>query len=171
MQSNLIAFCGYGRAGKDEAAKTLIAHGYDRVAFGDIIKGVFDDQVKKYLGFSAFTEVTEEKQKIRPLLEQGGEVFYDYVYDTFFSQLPARAVNTRLCRIREAEEWIRRGGVIVEINRPGLKPDTEWSEQIVQGLWDHGLVSDVISNDGTLDDLDAKVSDLFELNLTAPIRS
>lgn len=164
MRADLIAFCGYGRAGKDEAAKTLINAGYARVAFGDIIKGLFDEVVKKFLGFSAFTEVSEEKQKIRPLLEQGGEVFYEHVYNTFFSSLPGRAVNTRLCRVREAKEWIQRGGVIVEVRRPGLEPDTQWSKDIVDGLYREGLVAGMIMNDGTLADLDAKVRNLFELN-------
>jgi len=163
MKANLIAFCGYGRAGKDEAAKTLIKAGYTRVAFGDIIKGVFDEQVKRFLGFSAFTELTEEKQKIRPLLEQGGEVFYDYVYNTFFSQLPSRAVNTRLCRVKEAKEWTHRGGVIFEIVRPGLAPDTQWSKDVVDGLHNAGLVAGRIVNDGTLEDLEVKVRTMFEV--------
>jgi hypothetical protein len=163
MRANLIAFCGYGRAGKDEAAKTLIKAGYARVAFGDIIKGVFDELVKNFLGFSAFTEDSAQKQQIRPLLEQGGEVFYDYVYNTFFSQLPSRAVNTRLCRVREAKEWIKRGGIIVEVVRPGLKPDTQWSKDIVDGLKMEGLVTYQIHNDGTLEDLAVKVRTLFEI--------
>lgn len=163
MQSKLIAFTGFGRAGKDEAAKTLIKAGYSRVAFGDIIKGVFDELVKKFLGFSAFTENSEEKQQIRPLLEQGGEVFYEYVYHTFFEALPDRAVNTRLCRIREAQEWLRRGGIIVEVVRPGNQPATQWEKDIVDGLKNAGLVAFQINNDGTLDDLEVKVRTMFEI--------
>ena len=161
MTAKLIAFCGYGGAGKDEAAKTLIEAGFQRVAFGDIIKGIFDPLVRKYLGFSAFTEDRSLKPKIRPLLEQGGEVFYDYVFQEFFSDLPDRAVNTRLCRPREAKEWVRRGGVIVEVIRPGLGPDTEWSHKVIESLRAEGLITCQLQNDGTLEDLDKKVRQLF----------
>lgn len=39
----LVAFTGYGNVGKDEAAKVLIELGYQRCAFGDIIKRMSQD--------------------------------------------------------------------------------------------------------------------------------
>ena len=115
--SNLIAFAGYAREGKDAAAHKLISLGWKRIAFGDIIKRQLDPLVKQHLKFSAFTESDELKQLIRPILEQWGEVNYDGVMREFFDSLPTHAVNTRLVRLREAKEWISRGGIILRIRR------------------------------------------------------
>jgi hypothetical protein len=104
--ANLIAFAGYAREGKDAAAQRLIADGWKRCAFGDIIKRQMDPLINHHLGFSAFTEDDTQKKKIRPILEQWGEVNYDGVMREFFDTLPARAVNTRLVRLREAKEWM-----------------------------------------------------------------
>lgn len=150
----LIAFCGYARSGKDEAAKTLITEAaYNRVCFGDIIKKQLDAVVQKHLGFSAFTEVDEEKAQIRPILEQWGEVNYDNIFKYFFEHLPTPAVNTRLCRIREAREWIARGGILVEVQRPGVGPETQWSFDRVLELHVAGLISHTIINGDSLEAL------------------
>ena len=55
---------------------------------------------------ACFTEDDTQKKKIRPILEQWGEVNYDGVMKEFFHTLPSRAVNTRLVRLREAKEWV-----------------------------------------------------------------
>jgi len=74
-----IAFTGLSGCGKDSAAQPLLARGYQRACFGDVIKGIFDAQCRELLGFSAFTEHRPDKEKIRPLLVHGGDVFYDEV--------------------------------------------------------------------------------------------
>ena len=114
---DLIALTGYARAGKDEAAKPLIDAGWARRCFGDVIKRQIDPIVREYLNFSAFTENDGQKQQIRPILEQWGEVNYDGIMLEFFESLPPRCVNTRLCRVREAREWRKRGGIVVEVRR------------------------------------------------------
>jgi len=155
--ANLIAFAGYAREGKDAAASKLISLGWNRVAFGDIIKRQIDSLVQQHLGFSAFTENNVEKQQIRPILEQWGEVNYDGVMREFFDSLPTLAVNTRLVRLREAKEWIRRGGIILRIRRPGVDPATEWERTRLQELYDGGVIHDTVLNDGTIEQLHNRV--------------
>jgi hypothetical protein len=151
--ADLIAFAGYAREGKDAAAQRLIADGWKRCAFGDIIKRQLDPLIKHHLGFSAFTEDDTQKKQIRPILEQWGEVNYDGVMREFFDTLPARAVNTRLVRLREAKEWMRRGGIILRIRRPGVEPATDWERDRLQELYDGGAIHDTILNEGMVEQL------------------
>jgi hypothetical protein len=151
--ANLIAFAGYAREGKDAAAQRLITSGWKRTAFGDIIKHQLDPLINFHLGFSAFTETDAQKKQIRPILEQWGEVNYDGVMREFFATLPPRAVNTRLVRLREAKEWMRRGGIILRIRRPGIEPATDWERDRLQELYDGGVIHDTLLNEGTVEQL------------------
>lgn len=137
---NRIALAGYARVGKDTAADALKGIGYQQVSFGNLIKRRLDPVILKYCGFSAFTEVDEEKKKIRGFLEQGGEAMYDSLMEEFFRSLPDRAVNSRIVRTREAEKWIATGGVIVEICRPGKGPATDWERDRLEELRETGLI-------------------------------
>lgn len=161
MQANRIAFTGYSRSGKDTAAEPLIAGGYVRKCFGDIIKQQLDGLIRLHFGFSAFTEKDEEKKKIRPLLELWGETNYENIFNQFFASLPWKCVNTRLCRVPEGERWIKEGGVIIEIVRPGLAPATRWELREMNKL--RPLVWARVLNDGTPEDLHREISNLFEL--------
>lgn len=154
---SLIAFVGYARAGKDEAAKPLIAAGFRRICFGDIIKSQVDFLIKQHLGFSAFTEVTEQKAKIRRTLENWGEDNYENIFNEFFDTLSIPSVNTRLCRVREAREWRARGGAIVQVVRPGVGPETDWSRDRLAELHGERLIDHTLHNDGTLEELFQKV--------------
>ena len=160
--ADLIAFAGYAREGKDAAAQRLIASGWKRCAFGDIIKRQLDPLINHHLGFSAFTEDDTQKKQIRPILEQWGEVNYDGVMREFFETLPARAVNTRLVRLREAKEWMWRGGIILRIRRPGIEPATDWERDRLQELYDGGVIHDTLLNEGTVEQLWNRVQNYAE---------
>ena len=160
--ADLIAFAGYAREGKDAAAQRLIASGWKRCAFGDIIKRQMDPLINHHLGFSAFTEDDTQKKQIRPILEQWGEVNYDGVMREFFETLPARAVNTRLVRLREAKEWMWRGGIILRIRRPGIEPATDWERDRLQELYDGGVIHDTLLNEGTVEQLWNRVQNYAE---------
>ncbi len=144
MAYNLIAFAGYARAGKSTAADALVDMGYKRVAFGDIIKRQIDSAVREKLGFSAFTENDDEKRKIRPLMEQWGSAFYESILTEFLENLPEKAVNMRLVRLEEATAWTKRGGIIVEIRRPGYGPATDWEHTRLQELRSAGMIHSII---------------------------
>ena len=157
----LIGFTGYGGAGKDEAAGPLIAHGYTRRCFGDLIKVQCNDLIKKHLGFSAFTEDRKQKHVIRPILETWGETNYDNISEEFYRDLPEYCVNTRISRVPEIVKWRERGGIIVAVDRPGLVPQTTWEEQIVSMQLAHEVVSLIIVNDSTVEKLHELILGLF----------
>lgn len=157
----LIAFTGYARSGKDEAARPLIAAGYKRVAFGDIIKRQLDDIIKQHLGFSAFTEVDAEKKRIRRTLESWGEDNYERIFFEFFDTLPTPSVNTRLCRATEAREWRSRGGIVVEVRRPGVFAETDRAAAWVEELRNERLIDLTLNNAGNVAELHANVSKAF----------
>lgn len=144
---DLIAFAGYARTGKDTAAEFLQKFGYARVAFGDIIKRQVDHLCVKHLGFSAFTQNDNEKSQIRGLLEQWGESNYEGIMNEFFSNLPSKAVNSRIVRLKEAERWVRSGGAIVEIKRPGFGPATTWESERLSELRNSGLIDYTIEEE------------------------
>lgn len=156
-----IALTGYARAGKDEVGKILQDFGYERRTPGDIIKRQVCDLVEEELGFSAFTEIPEQKEKIRPLLEHWGEVNYDNIQNEFFASLPARCVNTRLVRWPEAKRWQDEGGKLYVVLRTGKAPATAWENAQYEELLRHVQINGVIRNDGTIADLRETVITTF----------
>lgn len=104
---------------------------------------------------SAFSEDNVDKEIIRPILEHGGEVIYDWVSSTYFRSLDEyvaqgrSVVNTRLCRLPEAEEWKRRGGIIVYIDRLNHPPATDWDKKMVDDLLSNSHVALSVINDST----------------------
>lgn len=76
----IIGISGVGRAGKDSfyrfASEFLEAQGvsYCRWAFADELKRDLDQFIFEKFGFSAFTEITEQKNKIRPLFVEYGKI-------------------------------------------------------------------------------------------------
>lgn len=155
--SGMVAFTGVARAGKDEAGQALIDEGYVRRCFGDIIKRQVDPLVRQYLGFSAFTQNDAEKNQIRAVLEHWGDSNYDGIMAEYFDDLPKRCVNTRLVRVREAQEWRKRGGIVVEIKRIGYGPASNWERDCLNELRQAGMIDHTILNDGSIEDLQAKV--------------
>ncbi len=80
MPFKIIGISGVGRAGKDSfyrfASEYLNSQGVTtgRWAFADELKRDMDDFIQAKFGFSAFTEKTDEKNKIRPLLVEYGKI-------------------------------------------------------------------------------------------------
>jgi hypothetical protein len=166
--NKLIALTGYAGSGKDEAAKALIEIGYERRCFGDTIKGQVDSLVLRHFGFSAFTEDRTQKPLIRRTLESWGEDNYDSIFRQFFASLPEKAVNTRLCRAREAREWLRRGGVVVHVQRRACEAETPWSAAQVDELEREGLITHVIHNNSTVKFLRAAILDIANSTKNTP---
>lgn len=153
MKPRLIAFAGYARSGKDEAAKALVEMGYTRYNFGDIIKSQIDHLVLTHLGFSSFTEDDVQKKQIRGLLEQWGEANYDNILTKYMDHVDkykdVRFVNTRIVRVREAKEWKSRGGVILCIERTNVDAATEWERDRLLELIDSRMIDLTIKNCGS----------------------
>ncbi len=76
----IIGVSGVGRAGKDSfyrfASEFLGENGvtFGRWAFADELKKDLDSFIQEKFGFSAFTEITEEKNKVRPLMVEYGRI-------------------------------------------------------------------------------------------------
>ena len=184
----LIALTGYSRSGKDTAADHLVSLGYERRAFGDIIKGLVRDagpttfrffrdwlldtgrpqpriseiaygwSLVKFCGIDPFTQDDSVKPNLRALLEDYGIYRYDEVTRLFFSTLPSKCVNSRLCRAQEALEWRRRGGVLVEVVRPGGKPHTDQERRWVEELHEEGMIDTILKNDDSIDKLNKAIA-------------
>ncbi len=163
-EPKLIAFTGYGHAGKDAAAKPLIDHGYTRRCFGDVIKKQCKELIQNEMGLDSFTEDPVEKHTLRPILETWGEVNYDNISNEFYENLPEYCVNTRISRTPEVIRWIERGGIIVAIDRPGVVAQTQWEERIINDQLAHESVPLIIVNDSSVQKLHEVMMGLFLLN-------
>lgn len=162
-----IALHGYARVGKDEVGKRLVEYlGLKRVALGDVIKKELDPLCRQYLGFSAFTEIDREKNRIRDLLISWTNANFDRLIKEFTENLPIRCVNTRIFRLEEALEWHRCGGIIIHVDRPGYGPVEPREFEELKRCYGAGLISYHINNKGDLTDLDSRVKKaIIDLNL------
>jgi dephospho-CoA kinase len=156
-----IGLTGYSRTGKDEVGRILVSCGFKRVALGDEGKRELDVAIRQHFGFSAFTEVDEEKQQIRRILEEWITARFEPLMTELIRLLPHNAVNTKILRPEEAERWRAAGGVIWHVTRPGEGPKTP-NELVELGrMWKADLVDRVIENNGTLQELEDKVIELL----------
>jgi|GEM_PF-3092550 len=99
-----------------------------------------------------FTEDRDVKALLRPILERGGELIYDYVFKAYFYRLHTlisegkRVVNTRLCKVPEAQAWRELGGKLWVVKRENHPPATPWDAQVLEALHDGGWVDMVLHN-------------------------
>lgn len=161
-----IALHGLARTGKDSVGRVLISlvPGLTRVAFGDLIKQDLDPVIREHFGFSAFTEINEEKELIRPVLVAWGYANHASIERRFFATLPALAVNTRIFRARECELWGAAGGVVWEVVRPGAIAAEPQELKELEECRSRGLITRVVRNHGTLEDLRAEVARVLALD-------
>jgi dephospho-CoA kinase len=174
----LIGFAGAAGAGKDSAAKALVKAGAERRAFADPIRSLLyalnpyvDDcacRLADLVHDEGWETAKRNTPEVRRLLQQlGSEVRKtaepSYWIDLTLANLPAFAVVTDVRYPNEAQAIRERGGMIVQINRPGFEPLLEHeSETPLQP----DLVDVVIANDGNVEQLHDRV--LAALNELAP---
>ncbi len=157
-----IGLIGFARTGKDEIGKILIRRfGLVRVALGDIIKRQLDELIIKHLGYSAFTQDDVQKKKIRETLVHWGYANYDAILAEFMHDLPGRCVATRIFRLEEAEAWHSKGGLTIEVRRPGVGPAEPMEAHELNRCRSADLITAVIDNDGTIADLEQKTAELM----------
>lgn len=143
-----IGLIGIAAAGKDTLADALIdEHGFVKHSQGNIIKQLFDEQCRRILGYSAFTENRVQKEHIRPLFIYGGAVFVDWVEEELYRTMPSMAVNNRVYRPDQAQRWTDEGGVIWEVWRPGQKSTDSQEQRYIEEIRQLGLVRRVFLND------------------------
>lgn len=144
MNTNfIIGICGNARSGKDtfcKYAKTFLSKkkvAAARAAFADEIKKDLDQLCKHKIGINAFTEKTEEKEIIRPLLvAYGTDVIRKMDEDWWVNKLDKSLETHRNMQILpiitdvrypNELEWIKKqhNGVVIHVTRKGIKPANE----------------------------------------------
>jgi hypothetical protein len=186
--SRIIAFCGVARSGKDTAAQALTADGWHRVAFADGVREALlalnplvvwragDKEVMAERGYKHHTDVAQISEwgsdweyakrilDIRALLQRmGTEAGRDIHGDDCWIRLAERKVaaapgNVVItdCRFANEADAIRSwGGLVVRIERDGVTACNEHASERLDFEPDA-----VLRNDGTIDELHAKVREL-----------
>lgn len=128
----LVGLCGYAGSGKDTAAEGLTGTGWRRVAFADPLK-----ELARMLGWNGAKD-TYGRRFLQVLGEQVrliiGEDSWVRAAEKFVDAKPDDVVITDVRYPNEAE-WIRRrGGFLVEIQRPGVGPANDHPSERVDLL-------------------------------------
>lgn len=160
-----IALHGYARTGKTSVAQILyeLEPRFQRVALGDLIKERCDGVLQQYLGISAWTEDPVKKEIIRPFLVHHGYHAYDELFTEFKHRCAQHPflVNHRIFRLEECLWWVRKGGVIWEVQRPRRLAAEPAEHQELQRVRAAGLITRVIPNTGDLNDLRREVTHAY----------
>ncbi len=160
-----IGLTGYAGSGKDLVASLLweLEPRLKLVSMGNLIKRSADPHFRESLGISAFTTDRSEKERIRPLLVSYGYKHYDKFLEAFKALCEPEPflVNTRVFDLREAEWWVKSGGVIVEVFRPGLEAAEPHEAENLMRLKERGLVHATLVNDGDMEALRSRVRALW----------
>lgn len=173
--NNLIGLAGKKRAGKDSAASVLTKElGYTRVAFADSIKKILEDlnpiidadysyRLMDVLEWYEYDwELLKARPEVRGLMQRLGVAVRQF--DEGFwveaalhnAEKYSRIVVTDVRFPNEVDAVLEKGGVVYRVVRPGLE-STDW--HISETALDH-LDLPVILNDGSVEDLYAKVREL-----------
>lgn len=135
----LIGICGYARSGKDtffnRASLALSKDGKKarRIAFADALKKELDPLLLKTMNISAFTEDSEEKELIRPLLVTYGTDLRRKVNPNCWIEAVQNQVIHHLeqneyvfitdVRYENEAEWVKmNNGILVHVQRDGVGP-------------------------------------------------
>lgn len=178
----IIGFGHRAQSGKDSSGEYLVKEfGFRRVAFADPLKRaameIFGFTNAQCYGTKADKETIDPRcgftpryalqtlgEKMRVIF--GDEVWVKAAEAQIISTVPTkthdtvdRVVITDVRYENEAAMIRRNGGVVVRIDRPSLGPltDTHPSETSMEGF----EYDEVIVNDGTIQDLYAKVQKIF----------
>jgi len=130
MNDRIIGICGPARSGKDTLADSFIEIFKEykvktqKLSFAKELKYECKSFVKKTLGIDIFTEVTEEKDIIRPLLVTWGTHVRRKLNDNVWIEaLEKRMHSNKIVIISDVRfenefNWIKQqGGKIVFVNR------------------------------------------------------
>lgn len=183
----IIGLSGYARSGKDTAAAALVAIGFTRVAFADvlrqflyklnpIVEGYYSaelhrpprvaDVIDKY-GWDSYKQTSHGKE-IRELLQRlGTECGRELIGDSVWidaalgdSHLGYNVVVTDVRFENEAEAIRDRDGIVVRIERPGVGPANAHPSETALDDWPFDYI---VGNTSTVDVLHQKMRRLAEM--------
>lgn len=178
----LIGLTGYSRTGKDTLANAFVGVGYHKLSLADRIRAFYQPyctgkasleevtEALRRLGVSSgevigkvftklprgvvdvYTEVDAEKQKLRPLLEFGGEAIYPLILQAHLAEIDERlargerVICSRVARPEEAKALKERGGVLFLVKKRDTLPATEWERLQVRTLIKEGYIERTLFN-------------------------
>lgn len=161
----IIGLCGYSKVGKDTVAAVL--ENYTRLAFADALKC----EVSIMLASQGFDVNLwgEDKEQWRDLLVLWGRKRRALDADYWIKQMFMRHVNqlrygrSVITDVRYANEakWITdRGGLVIRLQRPGIKPANEEEYMSFKALDE--IPMPVVNNDGTPEQAAALIRTLIK---------
>lgn len=167
-RESVIGICGYARAGKDTLARIIADLGYEHRSFAGPMKPMLyalDPTVRLETGFGTVSqlvdafgwEAAKTHDEVRRLLQRlGTEAGRAHLgQDVWVNALFAASSSGRLvisdCRFPNEADAIRaKGGVVVRVERPGVRPVNRHTSETALDDYEPDLV---VANDETIDDL------------------
>lgn len=175
VTTRIIGLNGYARSGKDAAASALVADGWERIAFADVLRDIayaIDPFVQiggfppgdyarlstvvDRLGWDAAKGSHKDVRRLLQRLgtEGGRDILGKNIWiDTAFKRARMDGAGLVITDVRfqnEAEAIRERGGKVVRLNRPGVGPVNEHSSDNAM----EGFIFDAyIYNGGPLTEL------------------
>lgn len=164
-QEKIIGLTGYAQSGKDTIAQQFVQKGgYERIGFADSLKKILYSLNPKvelfnndYIGHWHVKNLVDDwgwdeakkEPEIRQLLQrlgvEGGRVALGediWVKTLFNSPHGARIVIPDVRFQNEADEVRRRGGIVIQIIRPGVGPVNDHDSDKIDFEADYVLVND-----------------------------
>jgi len=143
---SFIGISGSARSGKDTLCRALIRKfkkmnkKVERLSIaGDLIKKDLNSLIKNVAGIDTFTENTEEKELIRPLLVEYGKILRKktkgrYFLDNFEEKPDTIHIipDIRYCEYEKDEiYWLKneKNGFLIYLERENIKPANETEEK------------------------------------------
>ncbi|MCK9603177.1 MAG: hypothetical protein M0R66_02180 [Candidatus Omnitrophica bacterium] len=174
--NNLIGLAGKAGSGKDAVARILVEeYGYTRVAFADTVKRVLEDTdpIVDCVYGARLSDVLEDEDQdwdavkrypeVRRLLQNLGMAVREIDPEWWIkaAYLPndghSRIVVSDVRLPNEVHEIWKKQGVVYRVSRSGAGIGEHPTETALDG-W----MLPVIENDGTLDELEAKVREMMK---------
>lgn len=161
----LIALCGNPKSGKSEVQRILEKHGVVPVddglplrTFGMRWFGLTKDQVFTQAGKLETIQIDGKDWEVRKILGELGNALEAKFGPNVMPFMACNNLTEGLSysfgsvRRRQGAYYQERGGIVLEITRPGVEPSGNEFD-----TYDTSIVDCVIENDGTLEQLEKRV--------------
>jgi Dephospho-CoA kinase len=175
--TKIVAFTGKRGSGKDTAAKTLIGAGYKLMAFAEplreilkIVYGLTDEELNDTVLKEKVLERFPWRSPRDLMTTIGTQGFRDLIHqETWVRALERRALQHELVGVTDlrflTEEAMLKenNAVIIRIINPNRKDDDDTSKHRSETEMDSIIATHEIINDGTIEELHAKVRTVLDI--------